>query len=727
MRDRRTIAAAGLLLAVSLLAGCHYGDKPLAYFGRTYFEHYKEAATEIDYPTVHSSSQDAALATDEPRRVGGRRKDEIWDMTLAEALHQAMSHSQLLRTNLQFLNPLNSLLTNPEIVPSVFDPAIQETEVTFGRRGVEAALSDFDAQFTTSMLWTRDEQVQNNLFSGGLTPGDTLVEEGADFNARLQKQMATGGLFSVSQNINYSANNVPGRLFRSAYTGSLRADYRHPLLAGSGTDFNRIAGPLAGGIDGFSVDQGVLIARINNDISIADFEAGVRNLLKDVEDLYWDLSLAYRAFDAERVARNSALRTWREVESKRAVGTVGGSAADEAQALDQYYESEARAQNALADVYETESRLRRLIGLPVNDGRVIRPVDEPVSAEFLPDWHICLAEALTRRVELRRQKWQIKSLELQLRAATGLTRPRLDFISGYHVNGFGDHLFGQSDDDGTTAQGFSSFAETLSQGDQTGWELGFEFSVPIGLREAHSRVRNIELRLAKARAALAAQELDVSHELSVAFQGLGRWYETAATNFDRRRAAELRVRAAEAEYEAGRSTLDLLLRAQLSLSQAEINYYRSLSEYNKAIADVHYRKGTLLERNNVFLAEDRWHPRAYADAVRRAWARSFAFPNREVHSEPYEFVVPAAKERINAAFPPGVTTPAAHDLMVTPIAPDDFELAPPPDVAPEVEPGFEEPTDSVDPGAAGGWQSGSPWVAGDEAAPPQSSQWQSRR
>ena len=98
--------------------------------------------------------------------------------------------------------------------------------------------------------------------------------------------------------MNYQLNNVPAfqRLFGSVYTGNVQAQFTQPLLAGSGVEFNRIAGPINNNPQRVSgVSQGVVIARINNDISIADFEASVRNLLKDVEDLYWELALAYRS------------------------------------------------------------------------------------------------------------------------------------------------------------------------------------------------------------------------------------------------------------------------------------------------------------------------------------------------------------------------------------------------------------------------------------------------
>ena len=242
------------------------------------------------------------------------------------------------------------------------------------------------------------------------------------------------------------------RLFGSFYTGNLQAQFRQPLLAGYGVEFNRIAGPLASNpLRVSGVNQGVVIARINNDISVADFEASVRNLLKDVEDLYWELSLAYRAYDAEIVARNSNLKVWQKTKVK--VDLEGKlTTSDQAQAEEAFFDSRSRAEDALARIYSTEAELRRLLGMPVNDGYIMRPIDEPATAEFLPDWHISLAEALTNRVELRRQKWTIKSLELQLKAAKSLTRPRFDFVSGYQVNMFGDHLLRYNDDDGITSQ-----------------------------------------------------------------------------------------------------------------------------------------------------------------------------------------------------------------------------------------------------------------------------------
>ncbi|GAB4146577.1 MAG: hypothetical protein Tsb009_19340 [Planctomycetaceae bacterium] len=628
-------------------------SKPLKYMGDASFGYYKDYATQIEYPDVQSDTPNDSIVTQPPRRIRHPRKDEIRNLSLAEAIRIALANNKIIRERQQFMSPQNPLLIGPnQSNNSIYDPAIQETGVNIGNRGLNSALADFDANFTTTILWGRDETVQNNAFlSGGLQPGDTLKDETAAFTSRLEKQMADGGLFSISHNWNYSLNNVPSRLFQSAYTGNLQFDYRRPLWAGSGTEFTRVVGPVGRNLQNVPVIfQGVVVARINNDISLTSFEMNVRNMLKDVEDLYWDLALAYHTYHSEVVARDSALGTWLNVKAN--VGRPNVGAAEEALARDNYFEARARSENALAELYSAETQLRRILGMPVNDGKILRPSDEPAKSELVPDWRIALTEALTRRVELRRQKWNIKSLELQKKAAESLTKPRLDFVSSGRINAFGDRLFSKNDTDGVTPHGLRSAYGTLTQGDQTGWNLGVEAWIPLGFRQAHTQVRNFEIRLLKAKAALAAQENEISHELAIAFQNLDRWFQTAKTNFNRRRAAEKRVRTYATLLERNPQLLDLLLRAQISLSQADIEYHRSLIEYNKAIADLHFRKGTLLEMNNVTLAESLWDEDAYQDALRRAWSRSYAVENQHLKTEPEEFVTnmvgigPAHEENI---------------------------------------------------------------------------------
>ena len=112
----------------------------------------------------------------------------------------------------------------------------------------------------------------------------------------------------------------------------------------------------------------------------------------------------------------------------------------------------------------------------------------------------------------------------------------------------------------------------------------------------------------------------------------------AQTDFNRCLAAHREVDAVRAAYDAGGTTFDVVLEAQRSLADAQSSYYRVLVNYNVAIAQVHYRKGSLLEYNGVCLAEGPWPGKAYFDARRRACARDAA------HCINYGFTLPCARQ-----------------------------------------------------------------------------------
>ena len=98
------------------------------------------------------------------------------------------------------------------------------------------------------MTWGHNEQIQNNqgITAVPLVNGvPTLIEDTATFKARIDKQFADSGQLSFINEWDYVQNNVTGNLFPSVYTGFVRAEYRRPLLAGSGTDYTRIAGPIS--------------------------------------------------------------------------------------------------------------------------------------------------------------------------------------------------------------------------------------------------------------------------------------------------------------------------------------------------------------------------------------------------------------------------------------------------------------------------------------------------
>jgi hypothetical protein len=343
--------------------------------------------------------------------------------------------------------------------------------------------------------------------------------------------------------------------------------------------------------------------------------------MRDVEDAYWELQFAYRDLEARKIGRDSALETWRKIKALKRVSTTGGEADKEAQARSQYFLFRSQVETALTSLFRVENRLRYLMGLTPTDNRLIRPIDEPTTALVKFDWAAIHCESLVRRTELRQQKWQVKRRELELIAARNHMLPRLDAVGRYRWLGAGDDLINSS---GTGVPPFlegSNAFEVLTDGNFQEWDIGVQLTLPIGFRQALTGIRHHQLLLARERAVLQDLELEVAHQLSDSIRDLDLNYGLTQTYFNRRVAAEDEVEAVEAVLDSGRVTLDLLLDAQRRRAESESLYYRALVDYNRAIMRVHYRKGSLLEYNGVYLAEGPWPGKAYFDALRRARQR----------------------------------------------------------------------------------------------------------
>lgn len=627
MRWRRSIRWINALLLCGAF-GCRSAQ--VTYFGDAELKHYRDRMLAVEYPNVDQPTPQEVAYSQRPRTIKEPTDDEIWELTLMQAVHIAITNNKMIRLR----GDGAMLLSNPTVSKSVYDPALGETGYLFGNRGVEAALADFDTQLAASTTWGNNATIQNS-FSTFQNNSDT-----GQFATSLTKALATGGTFAVNHSWNYLSTNSPFVPISSNYTGVLQAQFTQPLWAGAGVEYNRIAGPPRAGLGSITgVSQGVSIARINTDIDVADFELAVIAMVKDVEDMYWELYLAYRNYDAVVANRESVHRSWVEVKAKMDAGARGGSAADEAQARENYFLAQADVESALAAIFNQENQFRKLLGLAVNDGKVIRPADDPIEAEFVVQWESGLLDALTKRPELRRQKWQIKSLELQCRAAENVANPQLNLVSSYQVNGFGSNLLSYNNN-----QPFNSMYTSMGNTNLTGWTAGLQFAMPLGLRTARMQLHNIELQLVKARAILHAQEQDISHDLATAVQNITANYKIAQTQLDRKIAAVKRVQATTALYEVGARdeqnqgvTLDLVLRAQASSAAAEVAYFNALINYNKAITEYHWRRGMLLEVDGIHLSEAEWDEQAKEDALRRAWERSYGKPAEYLETEPAEF------------------------------------------------------------------------------------------
>ncbi len=649
MHTKLVRSIATLHIGLAFLTGCH-PTKPF-YMGETGdLSHYIDTASRIEYPDLQSEPLPEASQTMEPYSIDNQ-KYEFLDLTLEECLAYALVNTKLVRavpgSNLQSGDIASAILSSPSSqLSTAYDPAITASTANTqahvvdqnGNRvqargaakanqvgGVEDALSEFDAQFSSFVGYNTTDRPRNVGGGNIFNPQFFQANDGTAQSA-ISKRMATGGVVTARSQSIYSFNNIPspgiGRQSPSDYTQILEMQIQHPLLRGRGTLVNRIP---------------VVLARVNEDISLGQYEERIRNLSKEVEVAYWELYCSYWNVETAKIARDNSLKVWRSANNRYSAGTETTGA--EAQAKAQYHQFEAALMIALngasvpgADpgVTGRERRLRHLMGWAATDGRLIRPSDRPNVAPTEFDWNTIVGEALTRNIELRQQKWLIKTRELELISAKNQVLPDVNISALYRWLGVGNSYNSRSGSPTRFPIGDQSAIDSLVGGDFQEAAFRLEFTpATFGSRRQLANVRNSQLTLAREAEVLREKEIGLMHLLSdqvnllkshfeLMNQKLNQW------NDSERDAFYWNVRYEEGAEQTQSVALDNLLRAQERRARAQAEYYRAVCEYNKSIVQIHLLKGSLLEYNNICMQEGPWPTKAYEDATDHARRRDAA-------------------------------------------------------------------------------------------------------
>ena len=597
---------------------------------------YIEKATSIEYPDVEVRSLDEVEQAHAPITVADPDFQNYEDMTLEQAVGYALQNGKVFRgfgtASLQGtrVSPgVDNLVNGIAGAGTIYDVAIRETEPGFigtpgqiaapgsistntaldVNQGVEAALADFDAQFTSNLSFNKSDEPRNTstAIETLFNPNVPLIfqQDQAQWTNELSKRTANGtqlffrNVSSYTKNSNPLVTDIPSgfQALESVYRTAFEAEVRQPLLRGRGAFINRMP---------------IVISRISTDQQIANLEAQLQNLVTNVEVRYWDLYLAYRSMDAAKTGRDAAIETWRIVKDQYDEGS-NVNIQQLAQAAEQYHFFDAQVIDAYNSVLNAEGALRFLMGWSSTDGRIVRPIDEPVLAPVEFDWFTTKCEALTYRPELRQERWEIKKRELALAHSKNGLLPELNVSGTYRWLGNGNN-FGVSGSGDAFPGANSGALNNLYDGNFQELALTAEYRTPIGFRRELSNVRNAQLKLAREIARLEDAELEVIKELSEAFRALEANQAIMQSSYNRWKETTIEKDHFKELEEEGVETLDVALDAQRRRSQAEIAFYTAVAEYNKVICLMHRRKGTTLPHSGIAFSEGAWPGKAYQDA-----------------------------------------------------------------------------------------------------------------
>lgn len=481
-------------------------------------------------------------------------------------------------------------------------PAITEA-------GVEAALSRFDPILVGRLSWTETDQPTQGFanFQNGA---------GANFATTLAKPLATGGVAGITFGTDYRLlANPPTGLFsvvNPSWTPRWQVGFEQPLLRGGGVYANQVL-PTFGGSTlfpeasrflGTAVSEGILITRLRADQQRVDFERSIQFQVLNVEAGYWNLYGAYVDLYAAEQGLRQAHAAWNLGKKKYDVGAL--NLAQFALLRAQYETFRAERLQALSKVLERERNLRVLLGLPVQDGQRLVPVDSPFTVTYRPHWQASLRDCLMLRPELVQARQEIQARRFRLDAAKNALMPDLRFQASYGATGLGTRLDGSGTRASNTGGTITNNALRSLWGDHfNDWNMGLTLNIPLGYRAEHAAVRQARLELTQSFLQLRDSERQAQIVLAAQYN---RVIETGQLIDIRRQARkalaeQLEVRFRQFVLGDKNSTLEFLLDAQKQWAQALSQEYQAIVNYNIALASFEFVRGTLLQRNKVVISE----------------------------------------------------------------------------------------------------------------------------
>lgn len=641
-----------LVGVVIVLAGC----TRQVFITEADYEHYRRLMpANLENDPTAAEPQVEAVAP--PHTVLDPEKREPYYLSLAEAIAIALERGTTGVTSVAQPGQVSNDLLDFQRVAGV-ESASDSNRVLALRpaiegAGLEANLARFDPKWVTNIGWrVTDQQVQG---LGSFTNGQT-----AHFESGLIKPLATGGVAGITFSTDYTNLAQPPTFFpiqNPAYLTKLTFGFEQPLWKDFGVDINQIISRhpgttvgtsltafgssflnshLAGitGATGSAIQPtgGILIARLRFDQSRAEFERIVNFKLLNVETAYWNLYGAYINLYAAEQGLRLARVLWQTTYAQAKAGVKNITLADAKRAEGQFRLFQGDRVAALNDVLEKERTLRRLMGLPPDDGKQLIPIDAPTLAAYRPDWHQAVQEALTMRPELVMLRQELKKRQLGMQAQKNLLNPDLRLVSGYEITGLGSRLdgngtiFDQSSGIPRTNNAFRS----LLLGDFTNWNVGLTLNVPLGFRAEHASVR-------AARLALAAAHLALKNEEDKALSYLAKTYRDVISNYELikiRRAQRLSFAEQLKKEQALQLTekkvfSETTLQAQRDFVNALTQEFQAIVAYNNALAAFQFAKGTIMRHNNVQIGEGKLPECAVVRAVEHERQRARAIVLRE--------------------------------------------------------------------------------------------------
>lgn len=357
------------------------------------------------------------------------------------------------------------------------------------------------------------------------------------------------------------------------------------------------------------------VARKNVQLTGSQLRQRVIEVVTQAIQAYWELDFAYRNLDVQIEAVRLAER--QDDSNRRQVQQGVLAPVDVIQTQTQISTFQQNVFTAQESLTRAENALKALI-LPSRTDNLwsvaLKPVTPPGLTAALPDMETVIKEALENRPELAESKLGVDVNRLENRLNAEQARPQINAVATLSVQGLAGRpapvvpnpLLAQFGIPSTTLPaifpgGYSQSLNNLYNGNFPTAQVGIQMSLPIRNRTAAAQ---LAIGKAEGKRLIAQQqlaEMSVQADVRNTLQSLAAARDRLNAAQSARQSAEAQYSSEQRQFQAGTSSVFLVLQRQTDLVAARSREIRASADVGRAAADLDRATAHTLAAHNIEL------------------------------------------------------------------------------------------------------------------------------
>ena len=562
-------------------------------FSLIIFSHVKTFANERNLYFAESS----------PKSLSNKAKDVVNDRSLDSQIKKGPSPQALSREK----TPEQPSLGKPDIVlTNTLELSLKDVIAHTLKNNVRIAVQEFQSQIRKEEIITQESVFdptlslegkaiqERNLVASAFAQPPKINSNAQSLNLSFNQKLKTGTEYELRFENSRNETNSAFAGLNPQYTTRFEVNLTQPLLKNFGLDINK---------------SNIYIANNNLDISDFDFKNKVIEVIRNAEDVYWDLVFSLEDLKVQQKSVERAKDLERRVKAQVEVGTL--APLEILQAKSEVASREEAVIKAYKLIQDNQDNLKNILNIPFDSPeglKEIRPLDTP---KFLVEAQVSLEEsiltALKNRPDYLASKKELNNKHIQVKFNENQLYPTLDLVASFGLNG----ISGEAQAVGFPTPRTNPFGgnfgrsqERTFSGDSSTWEGGLLFKYPLGNREAKSKLAVSKLETAQLLMNIRDLEKTIVLEVREAARLISTNKKRVQAARVARKLAEEKLSAEEKKFEVGLSTSFNVLEFQTDLATEQSKELQAIVDFNKSKIKIRKVQATTLEEYNIRMASD---------------------------------------------------------------------------------------------------------------------------